>query len=94
MSENEIQHSLNFSTGPIPSQIIETPEPVLKIPGRSSKAKYELVFKLDQLPGMSIENVRITVKHPKNHAELNEKNSSKQTNKSMDIEIENSVVNY
>lgn len=83
---------MTFSKGPISSQIIETPESVLKIPGRSSKAKYELVFKLDQLPGLSIENVRITEKHPKYHAELNEKNSSQETNKSMDIEIENSVV--
>lgn len=46
--------------GFIPSQIINIPQPVLGIPGRRSKALYELVFPANVLPGLSISNFQIT----------------------------------
>lgn len=46
--------------GLISSQIINIPQPVLGIPGRRSKALYELVFPVDTLPGLAISNFQIT----------------------------------
>lgn len=46
--------------GLISSQIIKIPQPVLGIPGRRSKALYELVFPVDTLPGLAISNFQIT----------------------------------
>lgn len=46
--------------GEISSQIVSIPQPVLGIPGRRSKALYELVFPVDVLPALAIANFQIT----------------------------------
>ncbi|CAL8126674.1 unnamed protein product [Orchesella dallaii] len=47
-------------SGLIPSQIVNIPQPVLGIPGRRSKALYELVFPVESLPGLSLSNFQVT----------------------------------
>ncbi|CAL8087779.1 unnamed protein product [Orchesella dallaii] len=46
--------------GIIPTQIVPISEPVLQIPGRKSSALYELIFAIDQLPGLTLTNFRIS----------------------------------
>lgn len=85
--------TVRTNKGLVFSQIVEIPQPVIKIPGRKSKAKYELVFKLDTLPGLAVENVRIT--ETIKESNVNQLPETLQPNqKSEDIVIVNKVVSY
>lgn len=52
VKNNHVYRVLNFENKAVQTQLVPIPEEVLRIPGRESSAKYEIVFYADNIPGL------------------------------------------